>query len=506
MTTIGNESRPAYVYDAETDVWVPIGVGPHTHDEYIDKTIITAKGDLIAGSASESPAKLGVGADGTFLKADSSSPTGLVWEVLDAGSISVSETAPAEPGEGDLWFNSTNATTYIYYDNFWIELSPAIAGPRGEPGVVVSASEPSDTDVLWLDTDEESDIPVPAGGTTGQILAKTSADNYDTAWINPPSGNVIINGAFDIWQRGTSFTGITTQQYTADRWEFVPSGATVTITRESFTPDELNADVFGESSFYLKYNSTTSNDFQLLEQKIEDVRTLAGQTFTASFWAKGVNPSSPAILEVRIGQNFGSGGSAVVNAITPRPTLTEQWQKFTFTGTMPSIQGKTLGSNNHVFFRFIQVASQSTVPWEISIWGVQLEAGPVATPFKRNANSLQGELAACQRYYYRTSASASENFTYFGFGVASSTTVVKAIVQPKVSMRVAPTAAEFGGTIIATTGDGNNFTITGVTVDAASREYPAFNFTVASGLTTNRPYNIRAQDSSTAFVGFSAEL
>jgi hypothetical protein len=84
MTTIGTTSRPAYVYDSETDVWVPIGVGPHTHDEYIDKTIITAKGDIIAGTASEAVAKLGVGPEGSVLIADPTSPTGLAWGTIDS--------------------------------------------------------------------------------------------------------------------------------------------------------------------------------------------------------------------------------------------------------------------------------------------------------------------------------------------------------------------------------------------------------------------------------------
>jgi hypothetical protein len=80
MTTIGTTSRPAYVYDSETDTWVPIGFGPHSHDEYIDKTIITTKGDIIVGTATEAVARLGVGAAGTFLAVDSSSPTGLSWQ------------------------------------------------------------------------------------------------------------------------------------------------------------------------------------------------------------------------------------------------------------------------------------------------------------------------------------------------------------------------------------------------------------------------------------------
>jgi hypothetical protein len=53
---------------------------------------------------------------------------------LDAASVVVSTTAPATPSSGDLWFNSENLVTYIYYDSFWVELSPAIAGPAGADG------------------------------------------------------------------------------------------------------------------------------------------------------------------------------------------------------------------------------------------------------------------------------------------------------------------------------------------------------------------------------------
>jgi hypothetical protein len=57
-----------------------------------------------------------------------------------SGSISVAETAPGSPGNGDLWFNSSNATTYIYYDGFWVELSEGRNGidaiPDGDQTII----------------------------------------------------------------------------------------------------------------------------------------------------------------------------------------------------------------------------------------------------------------------------------------------------------------------------------------------------------------------------------
>jgi hypothetical protein len=439
MTSIGNTTRPAYVYDLESDTWIPIGVGPHSHDNYIDKVLVDAKGDIFVGSAPDTVARLGVGSDGTFLKADSSSATGLVWEVLDAGSISVSETSPAEPEEGDLWFNSTNATTYIYYDDFWIELSPTVPGPKGEPGVVASASEPSDTDVLWLDTDDTSDaVIIPPGGDTGQVLAKTTGDDYDTQWatLPQPSGNVIINGAFDFWQRGTSFTNPGGLAFVSDRWTQTQNstGQSFSFTRQQFLPAELSAMGYGDATSYIRYSRTVAGSggtFNVLYQPIEDVRTLAGQTVTVSYWAKSATSSQ---LGVRSVQVFGSGGSPLV--ITPFKTLssiTPTWTRYVHTATIPSISGKTIGENSILRLDF-QFENNATS--QVDIWGVQLEAGSVATPFKRNANSIQGELAACQRYYHQV-LTGGLIFRYYNYG--SSSLTVSGQYQLPVTMRANPT-------------------------------------------------------------------
>jgi hypothetical protein len=82
MANLGNTTRPAYVYDAETDTWLPIGVGAHSHDytsQFIGKTLVDAKGDIVTASASDTPAILSKGADGTVLVADSTASTGLRW-------------------------------------------------------------------------------------------------------------------------------------------------------------------------------------------------------------------------------------------------------------------------------------------------------------------------------------------------------------------------------------------------------------------------------------------
>ena len=503
MTTIGNQSRPAYVYDSETDTWVPIGVGPHTHDEYIDKTIITTKGDIVVGTATEAVARLGVGAEGSVLLADPTSPTGLAWGEA-GGSITVSEAAPEEPGEGDLWFNSANATTYIYYDGFWIEQSPAVAGPRGEPGVIVQTVPPAELDALWLDSDETGVQAIPAGGTAGQVLTKATDSDYDAQWINPASHNYIINGGFDIWQRGTSFTVPPAGSYTADRTRinYNGTGSTRAYSRQTFSPGSFSAQY--EPEYFYRFAQTvagsggTFNNFY--ENFIEDARTLSGQTVTISFWGKA---DASRTITPNFFRSYGSGGSTSETVATSSSVnLTTEWVRYSRTVTIPSVSGKTIGSGSSIALIF---GASSNITQTIDIWGVQVELGSVATPFKRNTNSIQAELAACQRYYFRTTSELSA-YANFSYGIANSTTACRISVTPPTEMRIKPNSVEFANLSLF---DGQAFfAVTGTTLDSGinTPRLPYVNCGVASGLTAFRPYFLIANNTTSAFLAFSAEL
>lgn len=84
MPTIGTSSKPAYVYDAGTDTWIPIGPGEHTHAysdithdhnaTYIAKTLTTTTGDLIYASSANTPARLGIGSTDQVLKVSGGIP------------------------------------------------------------------------------------------------------------------------------------------------------------------------------------------------------------------------------------------------------------------------------------------------------------------------------------------------------------------------------------------------------------------------------------------------
>ena len=313
--------------------------------------------------------------------------------------------------------------------------------------------------------------------------------------------NKIINGDFGVWQRGTSFSIITGQEiYTADRNICFANGTiSITASRQTFTAG--TAPVAGyEGTFFHRtvVTSQTAGTFVGQYQKIEDVRTYAGQTVTLSFWAKADASRS---LSVYISQNFGSGGSGTVSSTTASLSVTTSWQRFTYTVTLPSIAGKTIGTGSSL----IPVISfPINTAQTIDIWGVQLEQGSTATAFQTATGTIQGELAACQRYYRRMTAGGP--YTQFATG-ATQTTTFGLIIFPLPPMRVTPTSVEYSTLRLY---DTNSATaVSALTINSNASSLDALNLDVtASGaaFTAFRPAWLTANNSTSAYIGFSAEL
>ena len=251
----------------------------------------------------------------------------------------------------------------------------------------------------------------PSATNPAIVLAAdgSAAGNFSSNNGGPLAGfrNRIINGNFDFWQRGTSFTGA---EYTADRWVNFRTGTTHTASRQGFTVGENS--VPNEPTYYCRTVVTSvagAGNNSILLQKIEDVRTFAGQEVTVSFWAR---VDSTKNISPELVQTFGSGGSpsADVSAIggARKVSIGTSWQKVSFTATVPSISGKTLGTdNNHhltlnIWFdagssfnsRTDSLGQQSGT---FDIAQVQIEPGPIATPFEHRPTGA--ELSLCQRYF-----------------------------------------------------------------------------------------------------------
>jgi hypothetical protein len=323
-------------------------------------------------------------------------------------------------------------------------------------------------------------------------------DAIDTSVWNVGYGqaakNKIINGDFSIWQRGTSFTTIGSV-YTADRWLMTVSGATATVTREAFTPG--TAPVAGyEGQFFLRSDITGADDNYRIETKIEDVRTLAGQTATASFWVK---TNANKNLSVYFIQNFGSGGSSAVTVTPQTIAATTSWTRVSATFSIPSISGKTIGTSN--FLQFV-IQNPANETFTMDVWGVQVEYGSKATPFQTATGTIQGELAACQRYYYRPN---STGYGYFCSSANFNTVSALGTVNFPVVMRTAPSFAASAGNTFMIYELSTVYSGTSIASDGTTQQTGGISVAVASGLTGGRATNIRSNNTA-AFLEYSAEL
>ena len=129
-----------------------------------------------------------------------------------------------------------------------------------------------------------------------------------------------------------------------------------------------------------------------------------------------------------------------------------------------------------------------------------------ATPFKRNAPSIQGELAACQRYYWRVD-STNNLFAVYGSGLARSSTLSLMTLNLPVTMRINPLSVDYSSTLRLQNGN-TGYAVTGVTLSANEQSVNTATIavTVASGLTTSSYYLFGSSGSTSTYVGISAEL
>lgn len=237
-----------------------------------------------------------------------------------------------------------------------------------------------------------------------------NANIVNSTWEHAPSmfRNRIINGNFDIWQRGTSLSAATGVRFLADRWKTQGAGSTCAPSRQSFTLGQT--DVPGEPRYFHRVvvaSSAGAGNLARLQQFLEGVRSLAGQTATVSFYAKA---DAAKNIAVEFSQSFGSGGSpsAFVSAIGVTTVgLGTTWAKYTVSVTVPSIAGKVIGTDDNDWLALsfwldagsdfnARTNSLGQQSGTFDIAQVQLEPGSIATTFEFRPIGV--ELGLCRRY------------------------------------------------------------------------------------------------------------
>lgn len=291
------------------------------------------------------------------------------------------------------------------------------------------------------------------------------------------SRQAIINGNFDIWQRGTSFTNPISGSYSADRFKinFGLDGGVHPTTIIHSKQQLTSGDISNSFNFYrINVNGAGSgfgvNSIYRVQQIVENGTRLlcgAGKSLTLSFYAK--SDIAGKRLGVSCSQTYGVGGSSGDTLNGNNFTLTTTWTKYTVTFVTSTLVGKIFGTGNDdsLFVDFAvqwgsffnsRFNSSTTESFggtgNVDIAQVQLTASDTLITFQ--PKSFDEELKDCQRYYEKsyspTSSPGTVTATGALFFVTEDATTGGATwnsVSFKTPKRVAPTVTVYGtgGTI-----------------------------------------------------------
>lgn len=235
----------------------------------------------------------------------------------------------------------------------------------------------------------------------------------------------LIDGGFQIWLAGTSFTNPAASSYTATMWKLNPHNPdggtfpTSLVHGKIESPAETTGYIYrittnGAGSGYGA--NATYGIRQLIEHGTRNYAG-AGKKVTVSFRARSSIAGKK--IGVMLYQNYGTGGSpSAGEAINGANfTLTAAFQTFTHTFELNTLSGKTFGTafDDSISFDFRLVWGSSIAPLVgastaetfggsgiIDICEVQVNTGSVALPFVPRI--FAEELALCQRYYEKSYA------------------------------------------------------------------------------------------------------
>ena len=361
--------------------------------------------------------------------------------------------------------------------------------------------------------------------TSAQPIALTTVATAD---------NYVINGGMEIAQRGTgAFTG--SGSYPVDRFYIEYSTGT-------FTTQQIADGPAGVSPYSLRA-TVTSVGTRLAADYFQIVHNLEGsqvsglgfgaagaRTITVSFYVK-------SSVTGTFSGTLSSGANTRAYGFTYTINAANTWEREIITipgdvvgGTteypITNVTGLRLrlslgnGTNYNVATANSWVAETNktsvagSVGWAqtagatFQLSGVQIEQGSTATAFRRNAPSIQAELAACQRYFYNPVNEVTVAFTAFANAVTYSANAARVTIELPVTMRTVPSISGI------TVGDfwlgygniGNNFQATGMQIDPSTRNHLQLTVTTGGGMTNNISCQLYRPSATTGIFPISAEL
>jgi hypothetical protein len=341
--------------------------------------------------------------------------------------------------------------------------------------------------------------------TDAEVTSAISAQNMS-------GKNYLINGGFDVWQRGTTWTGTPTANTvfyaTSDRWFHAVGTGSFSSTFERVTAEN------SDSTYGIKFgrNSGAGNNSapSIIGQAIESINSkrLAGKTVTLSFYAKTLSSfgnSMQVYLISGTGSDqssqtiFGAGYTGASVVFSPGQAISATMTRYTFTGTVPS-------NANQLAVMFALYVTPTTAGSNeyVQMENIQLEIGSTATNFSRASGSIQGELAACQRYYWR--ANAGSIYQAFAAGQATTAANARYFLHHPVEMRTTPTSLDYSTLSSTNSTGGATATFSSLAFTYSGRYGTWLLAAGSSGLTAGNGTILIASNSTSAYVGMNAEL
>jgi hypothetical protein len=365
-------------------------------------------------------------------------------------------------------------------------------------------------------------------GSNGQVLVADSGVTNGVAWVDPQTNrNVIINGAMQVAQRGTSVAGITAGGYhTVDRWQ------TALTTLGTWT-QSVEADAPTGSGFRnsLKMLCTTADaspaagDILLVQQKLEGQNlqqflkgTASAKPFSLSFWVKGNVTGTYAV------EFFSTDSTRSVSA-TYTIVASGTWEKKTiilpadttgafdndndnslacvfFLGAGTNFTSGTLATTWASYTAANAAVGQTNLAaatnnyWQVT--GVQLEAGSVATPFEFEDYGVT--LLKCQRYYYVVPRTADSYSDILSGGTVDQTAYARYGVYRPTMRTESYTLSSSAANLFANLNASGNQA--GTTISFTNGMINLYSASLSTGQSTA----LRANNSATAFIALSTEL
>lgn len=312
----------------------------------------------------------------------------------------------------------TNRTYELTYDGTVAQLSDCLDYPvtiaQGGTGQVTA---PLAFDALKQNA-TTSATGVVEKATQTETNAGT-ADKYPSAAeivAAPYHGrrNKVINGGFDVWQRGAggaaSFVTPASGTYLADRWACEYDGTIGTFGINEVVNSQAAIALYQPISGSgprrcLRWNHTVAGSGQTLKklrQRIENLKQFQGTKVRVSFIANVASGS--ADVSVYTKYRYGTGGAPTSTETGPTAgafTVTTTRQRFEATLTIDSFSGKTFGTDgDHTSYLEFGFDLPLNATFTLDIADVQLEFGEATTPFDRR--SFAEELRDCQRYFWKS--------------------------------------------------------------------------------------------------------